>query len=93
MHGDPAQPCCQVLVRRDAADSPVQLQEDILGHFFCCSTIAEDAVRDAVDARLMRFYDLSKLECAPCHPTSSQSRHSDIRKRRAAGMQVAIFIF
>ena len=70
MHCDPAQPCDEVLVRRNVIERPVQLEENVLRHFFGSSTVAKHTVRDAVDPRLMRLDDLTKLAGDPWHCAS-----------------------
>jgi hypothetical protein len=70
MHRDSAQPRNKVLVRRDGVPRPVQLEENVLRHFFGSSTVAEHTVRDAVDPRLMRLDNLTKLTGDPWHSAS-----------------------
>src|SRR5580700_822069 len=93
MHRDSAQPRDKVLVRRDAVKRPVQLEENVLRHFFCSSAVAEHTVRDAVDPRLMGLDNLTKLAGDPWHSASDLLPYSHIREVTPAGMQFAGFIF
>ena len=93
MHRDSAQPRDKVLVRRDAVKRPVQLEENVLRHFFGSSTVAEHTVRDAVDPRLMGLDNLTKLAGDPWHSASDLLPYSHIRETTPAGMQFARFIF
>jgi hypothetical protein len=70
MHRDPAQPCDEVLVRRNVIERPVQFKKHVLRYFFGGSAVAEHTVRDAEDPRLMRLDNLLKLAGDPWHCAS-----------------------
>jgi hypothetical protein len=93
MHRDPAQPCDEVLVRRNLIERPVQFKEHVLRYFFGGSAVAEHTVRDAEDPRLMRLDNLPKLAGDPWHCASNLRSYSHIRKKAPGGMQFVSFIF
>ena len=53
MAGDAAEPCSEMIGAGYGGQSVVALKEDVLGYFFGCGVVAEDAEGDGEDARLM----------------------------------------
>src|ERR1700691_555768 len=93
MHRDPAQPCDEVLVRRNVIERPVQFKEHVLRYFFGGSAVAEHTGRDAEDPRLMRLDNLPKFAGDPWQCASTRPSYSHIRKKGLGGMQFVSFIF
>jgi hypothetical protein len=60
VHRDSAQPCQQVLLRLQPVQVAIESEEDILCHFLRRTAIAENAVRNAVDAGLVLFHQVTK---------------------------------